>query len=219
MTKKKYGPFICQVCKGEFYPLARSRYDASIIKCCSKKCRNILIGEYAKRERKEGFVYQCANCGKTIRDFPSRARAIKFCNKECYTKYQRRNSIIKTCKYCKKSFRTLYARKNRKYCSHKCYLDKLREGGEEHSAWNGGCAYYYGPNWQDQNEKARKRDNYTCQVCGKHQNDNYRDLDVHHIKRFQEFGFEKYEQANHLSNLITLCPTCHQKVESGKITL
>jgi DEAD/DEAH box helicase domain-containing protein len=36
---------------------------------------------------------------------------------------------------------------------------------------------------------------------------------VHHKKPFREFGSP--EEANKLSNLITLCPTCHRKVEQA----
>jgi len=41
---------------------------------------------------------------------------------------------------------------------------------------------------------------------------------VHHIRPFREFGWRpgensNDEQANQLSNLLTLCPTCHRRAE------
>jgi DEAD/DEAH box helicase domain-containing protein len=62
------------------------------------------------------------------------------------------------------------------------------------------------------------RDGYMCCVCG------FTDgkLHVHHIKPFHSFGYipnknDNYLLANELDNLITLCPSCHQKVEKGSI--
>lgn len=219
MTKKRYGPVVCQICRNDFYPFARSNYEANLRKTCSKECFQKLNRINSSKQRKKTYTYKCTNCGSETEDYPSRKRDIKFCSKKCHIEYQRRNSITKICKFCGNKFEVLYARRHKKYCNHQCYLNMLRMGGENHVCWKGGCAYYYGPNWQTQSEKARKRDNYTCQSCGKHQNDNYRDLDVHHIKRFQEFGLKNYKKANLLSNLITLCPSCHNKIESGKITI
>lgn len=67
----------------------------------------------------------------------------------------------------------------------------------------------YGPNWQAQRAKARARDSYRCQVCGAPEID--REHDVHHRIPFK--SFPSAEEANQLSNLITLCPTCHHRAE------
>jgi 5-methylcytosine-specific restriction endonuclease McrA len=81
--------------------------------------------------------------------------------------------------------------------------------GPKNPFWRGGYEPYYGPNWFEQREKALKRDNYTCQKCGA------RGDDVHHIIPFRKFGLANYLKANELSNLITLCKSCHGK-ENGK---
>lgn len=57
--------------------------------------------------------------------------------------------------------------------------------------------------------EARKQDNYTCQNCGKTQEqeletDN-RKLSVHHI--------DGNDTNNNLENLITLCNSCHKKIK------
>lgn len=75
----------------------------------------------------------------------------------------------------------------------------------------------YGDNWPEQREKARKRDSYSCRRCGYKGKRNRRgqwDIHVHHKKKIITFvdsstGFVDYAKANHLSNLETLCRTCH----------
>jgi len=95
--------------------------------------------------------------------------------------------------------------------------------GKNNPSWKGGKVKYYGPNWPRQQRAARRRDNYTCQVCGIAQKKAGRSLDVHHIKPFRSFGYipdenDNYLQANALTNLITLCRSCHKKAESGAIS-
>lgn len=53
-----------------------------------------------------------------------------------------------------------------------------------------------------------KRDNATCQNCGKHQNDDRNNkFHIHHIKSFAEYP----ELRTKTENLILLCPKCHKK--------
>jgi DEAD/DEAH box helicase domain-containing protein len=67
----------------------------------------------------------------------------------------------------------------------------------------------YGPDWEQQRQRARERDRFRCQVCGAPEQG--RAHDVHHKMPFRTFA--TYERANQLSNLITLCPSCHQRAE------
>lgn len=58
-----------------------------------------------------------------------------------------------------------------------------------------------------------KRDNYTCQCCGRHPTEkNGLKLHVHHKESRKTGG-------NAPNNLITLCKTCHKALHEGKITL
>lgn len=67
----------------------------------------------------------------------------------------------------------------------------------------------YGPNWTVQRDRARARDNYCCQVCGVQESEK-----AHHVHHKTPFRlFHSFLEANHLENLVTLCPTCHQRVE------
>jgi DEAD/DEAH box helicase domain-containing protein len=80
---------------------------------------------------------------------------------------------------------------------------------QEQKLWNSG-QNDYGPDWDTIRQRVLRRDGRTCQVCGTSiQVDS---LHVHHIKPFK--SFHDRLTANQLSNLITLCPTCHRRAES-----
>lgn len=102
------------------------------------------------------------------------------------------------------------ARKLR-FCSPKCA--SIGNSGENNASWRGGHEPYYGPNWQRQRRKARKRDNYACQDCGLTEEEANKHLDIHHKIPFRFFN-GNYEKANELSNLVTLCRSCHRKAEA-----
>lgn len=67
----------------------------------------------------------------------------------------------------------------------------------------------YGPSWPRQRDLARARDGYRCQVCTAPEQG--RAHHVHHKTPFRSFA--NPEQANQLSNLVTLCPSCHRQAE------
>jgi DEAD/DEAH box helicase domain-containing protein len=87
----------------------------------------------------------------------------------------------------------------------------------------------YGPNWLAQRDRARARDGYRCQNCGALEkgpalspvlssskgrvlnSSKGRAHHVHHKIPFRAFA--SYQQANQLSNLVTLCPHCHRRAE------
>ncbi len=75
----------------------------------------------------------------------------------------------------------------------------------------------YGPNWGTQRDLARARDAYRCQVCGAPETG--RAHDVHHKIPFRffkdEHGTPDFIRANMLDNLVTLCPACHRRAETG----
>jgi 5-methylcytosine-specific restriction endonuclease McrA len=106
------------------------------------------------------------------------------------------------------------------FCSKTCQGAWSSENhrGDNNPAWRGGKTEYYGPNWKKQRKLAIERDTHKCRMCGIDQSELYRKLDVHHIVRFMSFGLDRYEEANRLDNLISLCPSCHAKVE-GKVNV
>jgi DEAD/DEAH box helicase domain-containing protein len=85
-------------------------------------------------------------------------------------------------------------------------IDLLRQNGMWRNDPNN-----YGASWAKQRDRARARDDYRCQVCGTAEQD--RAHHVHHKSPFRQFDSPII--ANHLSNLVTLCPSCHRRVETA----
>lgn len=82
----------------------------------------------------ERHSYPCKNCGKPVQQTPHRKRKM-FCSDHCRNTWwnshleqvQRKAIYEFTCPCCGKQF-TVYGNKNRKYCSHECYIEH-RFGG------------------------------------------------------------------------------------------
>lgn len=78
--------------------------------------------------------------------------------------------------------------------------------GERNPSWKGGISFEpYAVGWSRRlKESVRKRDNYTCQECGKPQAECLEKLCVHHID---------YNKQNlDIKNLISLCRSCHSNL-------
>ena len=67
----------------------------------------------------------------------------------------------------------------------------------------------YGPGWPALRARVLARDAYRCRGCGQVLPADQ--LHVHHIKPFKTFT--NPELANQISNLVSLCPACHQQAE------
>lgn len=85
-------------------------------------------------------------------------------------------------------------------------VDQLTEQGLWNSSPN-----EYGPLWNAIRKQVRARDGYRCQVCGAEERE--RAHEVHHRIPFR--SFTSAEEANQLTNLITLCTECHRRVEAS----
>lgn len=74
----------------------------------------------------------------------------------------------------------------------------------------------YGPYWDEIREEAIHQDDEQCQSCGlertRHRELFGFDIHVHHETPRHEF--DSHEQANQMSNLVTLCVECHAQAES-----
>lgn len=68
----------------------------------------------------------------------------------------------------------------------------------------------YGPEWQKVREQVLERDDRLCQVCGKGPGPCV--LHVHHKTPLRSFS--SIAEANRLDNLLTVCPRCHQRLET-----
>jgi DEAD/DEAH box helicase domain-containing protein len=85
-------------------------------------------------------------------------------------------------------------------------VEKLKDEGLWSNAPN-----EYGPSWPKQRDLTRARDGFRCQVCGQPEGDK-----AHHVHHRIPFRmFETAEQANQLANLITVCNSCHRKIETA----
>lgn len=119
------------------------------------------------------------------------------------------------CKYCGEHNEHLQSHSGGRsvFCDIECRNKWLSEchTGENNSMWNGGKEHYYGPEWQEQRQKALERDNHRCQSCGKDNEDATIALNVHHIQPYK--SFDDKEKANELNNLVCLCLSCHNQWE------
>lgn len=86
----------------------------------------------------------------------------------------------------------------------------IAQSREKHPNWQGGISFMgYPITFNTKFKRAiRKRDNYICMLCGKHQEKNGRSLDVHHINYDKDLTIPE--------NCISLCKMCHPKTNINK---
>ena len=92
-------------------------------------CRRHGLGGVANAEALPVDVpHYCLGCGTPVHQVRGRKEK-KFCSDRCRNKWwnanldkvNRKAQYTFVCSYCKKSF-SAYGNKNRKYCSHECYI-------------------------------------------------------------------------------------------------
>lgn len=158
----------------------------------------------------------CTQCSKPVkrRQYHVALTQRPFCGFPCYAEWQKVNRVgigrkrVKvSCYTCGKIFaKQPSAVSEHNFCGRDCFA-KWRASeawaGKNNPSWLGGHVNYRGTDWNKQSAAARKRDDDACQRCGKQAPG----LPVHHLIPFHLF--DNYREANQLTNLITLCPTCH----------
>lgn len=130
----------------------------------------------------------------------------------CYKRVKEENKKYSQCISCGCDIHRRY--RNIKYCSRPCFKKhkSITNKGESNPNWRGGV--------MDKHAKIRasdeyiawrtsvfKRDNYTCKHCGQLGHS----LHAHHIKPFATY----IELRTEITNGITLCKKCHNKVHTG----
>jgi endogenous inhibitor of DNA gyrase (YacG/DUF329 family) len=180
---KQYVP--CANCEKEFYVRQKWRIEASKHGVfCSVACQ----GAYFAKHKLAHPPLK--------KDDPS--KTLTFACAQCGKEFQRKSYAVKP--------------KYGPFCSHECY-GKWRSGnlsGEDSPNWKGGYTMDYGgSHWKRQRKAARKRDHFICQDCGATEQNHGYEMDVHHIRAYDLF--DDPEEANSLSNLVTLCRVCHAK--------
>lgn len=88
--------------------------------------------------------------------------------------------------------------------------------GENSPTWKGGKSHHYTGDFYKARKQTRKRDNYTCQICGITEKEYGQQLSVHHIRLYRLF--EDKKEANDLNNLISVCEPCHRFIHSNANT-
>jgi len=203
----------CENC-GDSYNVREDNADQS--RFCSADC--LYLGR--KSEGRSETSSSCEWCESSFTHHPSRDR--RFCSQGCHRSWLHgehltgddsplANKVERTCDECGTSFTRQQSRaelNDRDYCSQDCYFEN--HTGEDAPNWKGG-SLYYGEGWRDARRRALDRDDYECQDCGLTRDEHYGefgyDLEVHHIEPFRTF--DDATDANQLTNLITLCTTCH----------
>lgn len=170
---------------------------------CSKTCRHKHLH----------IIRKCKYCGNSFEVLKSSLNTNasgNYCSLDCYYMDGRKQITCINCGL----VATVKKHQKHKFCSHKCAMEYL--SGIRHYRWLGpeNTHTSRGRGWYAIRQRVLNRDKYTCQECGiqVHDNDNKRGCisnvaNVHHITPY------RLTKDNSLSNLVTLCPSCHMKIE------
>ena len=182
------------------YKLKRNKHHF-----CSREC----AGQF-RRTRK---TVVCPNCNKyfEVAHWRTQRNEIIFCSKNCLSEYR---NVTTNCNYCGKEItrpQSNVRQYDRIYCNRECQHNWLSENlyGEKHPSWLGTRHQPRGKNWAKMRRKTLRRDSYQCRLCGSKE-----DIAVHHLIPVRNFDIP--EQSNTLENLISLCRSCHAKIEPRK---
>lgn len=158
---------------------------------------------------------ECLMCGDTF-IAPSFMKNIVTCSEYCKIRkltLQKMKGKYLLCRVCNKPI-WCQPKRNHSFCSKSCANIGTTIFTSERNIVRNKYKKYYGDNWLSQRNRARERDNFTCQICGITEKEYGKQLSVHHKVPF--LLFDDYKIANKLKNLTSICEPCHRKVHSGK---
>lgn len=182
----------CLHCKKIFETKIKTRKFCSI-KCFAKNCEQRQLGEnntcYRHGNNVKGKIHYCIeNCGQKVSAVNRRCRS-------CSTRINQRKFWSNT--------------KNKKKIIEKRVKNGIFKLHRNPRWLNGKSFDPYPFDWnKNLKDNIRKRDQYTCQLCGLSQKKNKRKLNVHHIDYNKKNCKEE--------NLISLCDRCHTKTNSSR---
>lgn len=157
----------------------------------------------ANRPR-NGSDRACPVCG-TVHYRPANQDRIRYCSPECYRigRWGRSRRVTRECVVCAKPFQA-YESDRTVCCGRVCdnRRKSMTQSGDQSVLWRGGRTYPYVGTWKAQRRLVRERDAGMCQKCGSTDRPQ-----VHHIVP------ARYGGTHDLSNLITLCRSCHSREE------
>jgi len=227
----------CECCGKEFRAKEYRKENVDVL-TCSNECKGKMLSENYNGDNhwswKNRVKRKCSTCGKVIELRPSRVKNSKnyYCDINCkrqggahrstgenHPRWKEDSHITVNCDQCNGEFETV-AYNPRRFCSSKCESKWRSESqkGENNNRWIDNTLDYYGPNWCPQRRKARKRDHYSCQVCGRDERQLGKIPSCHHVTKLRHYrdkydAPEWYERGNRLDNLILLCEEHHKKWE------
>ena len=135
MTDKEKNQIAVYREQGLSYTKISKKMDLSINSIKTYCKRHGLGGIRAFAVSGENKVCACENCGKPVNQNPGRKKK-RFCCDKCRNAWWNSHmDLVKkkanyecTCEKCGKSFIS-YGNKDRKYCSHECYIEDRFGGG------------------------------------------------------------------------------------------
>lgn len=236
--------YICGNCGKEFErQKGKHENNKSGLQFCTHACSSSWkSGKNHPQWKGAKQMHVCDECGCRFERYSTQVNGEKsFCTPQCHGKWASKNrkgqnspswkgKVRVSCDNCGNSldrYPSQVAFGPHNFCNAQCrsgWLSKYNSGSNNVSFKGGYGDIYYGPNWARQKKEARSRDGHKCRHCGITEKKLSRKLDVHHITPFRDFGYdwevnENYKEANKLSNLICLCPSCHKRAEEGQIPI
>jgi len=185
--------------------------------------------------RAERRMTNCGHCGKEIEERVKYLDLVNktFCSEECDREWRKiafagENSPVFNSKYipCKQCENIVLSplhriKKNDShgiFCSRACHSlwRSLNVTGARLYNFKGGYDEYYGESWPGAQRLARERDKNICKNCFITAKQLGKNMDVHHIIPFREFGAVHHIAANNLNNLICYCNVCHKMIEEAE---
>ena len=175
------------------------------------RARQYLPSHWSNVQPNQRETVVCETCGKPYRKAQWHMKRVNhhFCSQECCGKWAAKNgtrkgksnghyhTITVPCAGCgapvSRAYSLVMRRNNRVYCE-TCIPVKVRHGRR---GFYVGYPHSFSPALRT---RIRKRDNYTCQICGRTQAETGT-LHVHHIDYDKEH--------NDPMNLVAVCVTCH----------
>ena len=145
--------------------------------------------------KRRGSYFRCEICNKEFWRQPSAIKKgqCKFCSKKCYQEWQKGRPKSERWK----NLRIQNNLKKAKFLT-KRKINKFIRNTNKYKNWR---------------ESVFKRDNWTCQKCGKRsKKNNYIYIEAHHKKPFALFPELRFI----IDNGLTLCKKCHAQEPKGK---
>lgn len=180
---------LCDVC---MYALKyKKSYELKCVKCYSA----FTAGQPKRVLCDKCRIKVCPVCSDEFTDKGDNRK--HFCSLTCYLIMHAAPML--TCHLCKKEFKQRGG-KITLYCSKECrYKSSIRVDSDKRRSYR----------YKKWITAVYERDNFTCQQCFSSGN-----IHAHHIKAWSSHPELRYD----LSNGITLCQDCHQKIHGRKIT-